>query len=173
MDTKLTKRFWEDEGIAALTPEQKLALVWALTNGSVTVLGISEVTSRRFVFDTGLSIDALWSACEALPNSFVRDGNQLLAVNYIYYQLGKGKSLVCNNIFKSAVSQLNKLSSEKLKEILLSRIPEFQEYQHKLSKASSYLSCCTNHLGDSGINHKPRNKTHDGKAANPNNHFHP
>lgn len=71
MDAKINSSFWADAGVENLPPQQKLALIWLMTNSSRDLLGFVSVTARRFIFETGLdSLHPLQGACEALPRSF-------------------------------------------------------------------------------------------------------
>jgi hypothetical protein len=71
MDAKINSSFWADAGVENLPPQQKLALLWLMTNSSRDLLGFVSVTARRFIFETGLdSLHPLQGACEALPRSF-------------------------------------------------------------------------------------------------------
>lgn len=124
MHTKITERFWEDEGIASLTTEQKLAALWLMTNSGVNILGITDVVPRKFSFDTSLPLEALWSTTQAIPKSFLRHGDFVLCVNFIRYQIGGGQSLVNNNLFVTVKRSFESLNIEPFRTALLAAVPE-------------------------------------------------
>jgi hypothetical protein len=65
MKPKIDPEFWSDPEIELLTPEQKPAMLWILTNPQMNVCGFCKVSPRRFAFDTGLKEEALLSTAEA------------------------------------------------------------------------------------------------------------
>src|SRR5690606_34717808 len=92
----------------------KLALVWLLSNPARDLLGVTHVSPRRFIFETGLSISDLQGACEALPGSFKGlPNNWYFAVNFLRHQCGgKGGQLSeKNNVIKAAIRQAKTLQS--------------------------------------------------------------
>lgn len=55
-------RFWVDEYISELTPNQKLLFLYFLTNPYTDICGVYEVPLRNVVFDTGLPEEEIKSA---------------------------------------------------------------------------------------------------------------
>ncbi len=125
MQSKITERFWEDEDIAALQTDEKLAVVWLITNAGVNILGLTEVSPRKFSFDTGMPIETLWRATQALPRACVRDGHSVLLLNFIRHQIGEGESLVDNtNMFKSVRRAFQGLNRDNFRAALLAKYPQ-------------------------------------------------
>lgn len=102
LTTKVYSSFWSDEDTGSLSAEQKLAVLWILTNRDTNNLGYVKVTPKQFIFDTGLPFDALKSALEALTRTFVThlDDTRLevLALGYIRFQFSDAVTNPKNNI---------------------------------------------------------------------------
>ena len=87
-----------------LTKDQKFAIVWLLTNAWRDLCGFTQVTPRRFTFDTELPIGVLDEACRKMGPSFrVLPGGIYFATRFVRHQFGKGGDIsLKNNIVKAA-----------------------------------------------------------------------
>jgi hypothetical protein len=129
MQTKIHSDFWSDPDIEAQPGEVKYAALWLMTNERVNLLGCAEVTGKKFAYDTGLPVEALRRAIEALPKTFVALGkgfNNYWIRNYIRRQFGEGDSLLRNNLFKPLARAWQGLRDPVLKEQILKEYPEFE-----------------------------------------------
>lgn len=98
MDATIKSSFWSDSRIEELPADQKLALLWLLTNPSRDLCGFTRVSARRFQFETGLAITVLGEACKALPSSFHPPSEGVyFAVHFLRHQFGKGGALNLRN----------------------------------------------------------------------------
>ena len=50
----INTKFWDDEYIAKLSPEEKLLFLYFISNTLTNIVGIYEIMMRRIIFDTGL-----------------------------------------------------------------------------------------------------------------------
>jgi len=102
--TKISSGFWSDEDVGALSPEQKLAVLWVLTNRDMNNLGYLKISKRQFEFDTGMSIQTLEAAMKGLPRGFLfrndEAGMRVLSVNFIYYQFSDAVNNPANNVHR-------------------------------------------------------------------------
>ena len=124
LSTKILSSFWSDAEIGELSPPQKLALLWILTNRDTNNLGLAKVSKRQFEFDTGVSMEELESALKLLPRTFPHQqsehGLQVLAVNYIERQFGDVANVPSNHVYKHLCRILSQ-SEEWPQRLLLSR----------------------------------------------------
>jgi uncharacterized phage protein (TIGR02220 family) len=93
LSTKIQATFWSDDGVGALAPEQKLAIVWLYTHQAMSAIGFVKVSRRQFSFDTGLPVAILESALRSMGNSLVLEEQSghlaVLVVNFLRYQFGE------------------------------------------------------------------------------------
>lgn len=75
----LHTKIWEDEFFSNLTTAEKLLFVYLLTNESVDIIDIYEITTRQIMFDTGLSDETIRTA----KNKFSEAGKVLFNGNYV------------------------------------------------------------------------------------------
>ena len=104
MNTLIKPGFWSDNRMEQLNKDQKLAIVWLLTNAWRDLCGFTQVTPRRFTFDTELPIGVLDEACRIMGPSFmVLPGGTYFATRFVRHQFGKGGDIsLKNNIVKAA-----------------------------------------------------------------------
>ena len=55
----INTKFWDDNFVVELTPEEKLLFLYLLTNSLCNILGIYEISIKRICFDTGLSFESI------------------------------------------------------------------------------------------------------------------
>ena len=124
--TKIRSSFWSDDDIGNLEPNQKLAVLWVLTNKEINNVGFLKVSKRQFEFDTKLPVSALEGALKGLGRSFVVScsggGLNVLAVNFVEYQFGDQaqteKNLITKNLCKLTMGL-----EEAFQEAILKRYP--------------------------------------------------
>lgn len=136
MDTKIKSSFWTDSEVETISPEQRLAFLWILTNSQIGLCGFFEASTRRFAFETGLPEKALWETVEALPRALkgFRDKNIIYARRFIQHQLGSGNALERNNIFKSLMAEFQMIRHQGLISALLEDYPEIGRACQGLAK---------------------------------------
>ena len=71
MDTKITSAIWSNRSFDEADPTAKLAALWLITNEHVNLLGYSELSERRFMFETQLPLEALTKGFAALGSHFI------------------------------------------------------------------------------------------------------
>jgi hypothetical protein len=125
MKPKIDPSFWSDPEVESLASNQKLALLWIWTNSQMTVCGFCQVSPKRFAFETGLPIEALWETIKALPRALkhFQDESTIYSRKFIRHQLGDGEQLVKNNIFKSVLSVFDGIRIKELKAAILEDYP--------------------------------------------------
>lgn len=81
-------RFWDDAYVAELTPNEKLAFLYLLTNALTTIGGVYELSLKRAAFDVGLPIRDLRSTFEKLEadRKIVRKQDWIGIVNFVKHQ---------------------------------------------------------------------------------------
>lgn len=126
--------FWSDPEIEILKSGGKLCMLWLVTNSQTSLLGICGASESRFTFETGLPKEALARALEGLPRAIVRVGNVIFVRNYIRHQFGSGEKLIRNNFFVALKSLFLGIKDEKLRSVVLTEYPEFQEVSEGLTK---------------------------------------
>jgi uncharacterized phage protein (TIGR02220 family) len=104
LSTKISSSFWSDEDVGALTPDQKLAILWVLTNKDMNNAGFLKASRRQFEFDTALTVKSLQGACKVLARSFLCEEQNgsvaILALGYIKYQFSDRALSGKNHIVK-------------------------------------------------------------------------
>ena len=119
-------KFWSDPDLENLGGDEKLALLWLITNSQTDLCGFCEVGKRRFEFETGKPLEALQRACDGGGKGFEKvDKNTYWIRNYVAYQMGRGDRLIRNNMGRSVVKHLSALSEEK-RDLFLSEYPEIE-----------------------------------------------
>jgi hypothetical protein len=124
MDTKFSSDYWSHPQVEAAAAEIKLAGAWMRTNDRVTLFGYVAVTPRKFAFETGLAETDLGRAIEALGEWFVRAPGGYFIPGYIGEQIGRGDSLVYNNVCKGLVRALVALHQPDISALVLQYYPE-------------------------------------------------
>lgn len=130
MDSYVKASFWSDDRIENLEPSEKLACLWLITNTGRDLLGFSQVTARRFCFETGLSdLSPLQGACKGLPTSFrLVSRNVYFAVNFLRHQFGKGgKISLKNNVVRAVIRHAKTLPID-MQRAFLDAYPELAEF---------------------------------------------
>lgn len=142
MDAKLLSSFWSDAHIGALTPEQKLAVVWTLTSRDRNSLGFVKASARQFLFDTGLELVILLQAVKALSRTFMvqetEAGLSVLSLSFVSYQFGDLVGAYNHPVHKHLVTELHK-SEEWVKEALLKRYEGLRKGYEALLKRYALL----------------------------------
>lgn len=154
MKVFISPGFWNDPDVENLTSGQKLAILWLWTNPKTNHCGFCEVSPKRFTFDTGLPIEDLFSATEALPRAFKRFGNIIYSRKFIRHQYGSGEQLTRNNIFKSVLNAFGGISVVELKAAIVDDYPEIAASVEALTKPlpspSSDSESALKHKGKEG-----------------------
>lgn len=140
MKTFVEPEFWSDPSIEELGPDEKLSILWVLTNPRCNLCGFTEVSRKRFHFETGLEPEVLRRACEALGKGFEFPAKGFVwARNYVGFQFGRGPNLARNNMAKSIVKHLIRMP-ESLQSIFLEEYQELKPLMEPLASPSQGLS---------------------------------
>ena len=124
MNTKISGDFWTKT--IELEADEKLALLWFLTNERMHLCGFCEVSEKLFSVFTGSKFEALQRAMGGLRKGFVAisgGGNGWWAREYIAEQFGRGKKLAANNMARSLVRDLLACPVE-VQKLVLAEYPE-------------------------------------------------
>lgn len=91
-------KFWADEFIAKLTPEQKYFYLYLLTNELTLQCGIYEITTRRISFDTGYNSDTIEKLLKYFQQQkkiiFDKSTSELAILNWPEYNLTDSPKVV-------------------------------------------------------------------------------
>lgn len=127
MKTFISERFWSDPLVEELGPDEKLAILWLLTNSNCDLCGFTQITHRRFTFETGLNPKALQRAMEGLGKGFVSPSKGFIwSRNFIAHQFGRGPKLQRNNITRSVLKHLESLP-DFAQALVFEEYPELEE----------------------------------------------
>jgi hypothetical protein len=100
-------KIWDDIWFSELSHDEKLLWLYLLTNSFTNMLGVYEISERKIVFDTGLTLDRVRKAFE----SFERLKKAKYYSGYIIlYNWIKNQSYN-KNMITSALNALNDLPS--------------------------------------------------------------
>lgn len=124
MDTKITSAIWSNRSFDEADPTAKLAALWLITNEHVNLLGYSELSERRFMFETQLPLEALTKGFAALGEGCVKIAKGYWLKGYIGLQYGRGPSLSKNNYAKALTRLLMAGVDEMLGRAILAEYPE-------------------------------------------------
>lgn len=138
MSPKIHPSFWSDPDVERLTPNQRYAFLWILTNSQMTLCGYCEVSETRFAFETGLPREELWNTVQALSRTVkgFKDRNLVYVRNFIRRQLGDGEELERNNIFKAVTKVFTGIKHEGLRKELEGDYPAFKALTKGLSTST-------------------------------------
>lgn len=113
-------QFWTDGKVnGRFTPEDKLFMLYLMTNPHTTQLGIYQISIKFMAFETGYSSETILSLLERFENkydiikcSYFEDGNEVeIAIkNYLKYSIVKGGAPVRDCLIK----ELKKVKNQKL-----------------------------------------------------------
>jgi hypothetical protein len=135
MDATIKGSFWTDQRVEEVSPEIKLTCLWLVTNPARDLCGFTQVSNKRFTFETGLAVDFLEGACKGLASSFVKlaDG-VFFAVNFLRHQFGKGGRLsLGNKVVIAAARHARKLPGV-MRDAFFAAYPELLELLETDSK---------------------------------------
>lgn len=81
-------RFWDDTYVAELSPNEKLAFLYLLTNALTTIGGVYELSLKRAAFDVGLPIGEMKIAFEKFESDrkIVQRDDWIGIVNFVKHQ---------------------------------------------------------------------------------------
>ena len=85
----INTRFWDDNYITELSPEEKLLFLYFLTNPLTTIAGIYEISLKRIEYDTGIikqNILKIIRKFEKANKVFYIDNNWIFLKNFIKNQ---------------------------------------------------------------------------------------
>lgn len=128
MDSIIKSSFWTDTRVEDQSPEVKLACLWLISNPSRDMCGFTQVSNRRFTFETGLDPSPLQGACKGLASSFKEVAPGVyFAVHFLRHQFSKGgKISLRNNVIVAAARYAGKLP-EALRLAFFEAYPELLE----------------------------------------------
>jgi len=137
MKAFIDEKFWTDPDIEDLAPKTKLAFIWCITNPARDLCGFTQVSHKRFAFETGLEVEDLKDAIKALPKGLQSPSKGVVwSKNFVAYQFGKGEKLARNNMSKGLVSHLLSLDKE-LQDLFLDEYPEIEGLMKPLQRGKS------------------------------------
>ncbi len=137
--------FWNDtKVIERFTPEDKLFMLYLLTNKYTKQIGVYKIPLKVIAFETGYSIESINSMLDRFMNQYklvVYDKNtsEIAIKNWGKYNLNKGGTPVecCIKVEIEEVENKDLLSyvydgikNEKLKEIFKEHIDKFNDTYH-------------------------------------------
>lgn len=122
----ISPEFWDDDVVRSMDPEEKLAFLWLLTNSKRSILGVTEISERKFTEETGISAEALRRAL-ARHKGLRRASTCVWVRAWIKWQFGRGRLLVRNNICSSILKALEELQIDELVDEILEEYPELQK----------------------------------------------
>ena len=126
MDSKVSGLFWGDSELEDAPYSIKLTALWLITNPRITLYGYTEVTEKRFMFETDLPVEALAATLEALPKSFLRASKGVWARNFIRYQFKDWERIERNHIGKAIANKLLASNDAELISLVLAEYPSLQ-----------------------------------------------
>lgn len=138
MKALIDSSVWTDPAVESLDCKAKLILFWLLTNPSRDNAGVTRCGHRRLSFETGIDEDEIE---EHLSNAmkagrFEKHGDRVVCLNWIARQIGRGDSLVRNNIFKQ-IHRLMEGYPRSLQSSLCRRYPELTNEIEEETQAPS------------------------------------
>lgn len=132
--------FWSDPEIEVVSSDAKLAVLWIITNGQTSIIGLCNATEKRFAFETGLAPSVLQDACNALPNMLLQTTDGIWVRNYIHHQFGRGEKLSRNNCYRAIGNAVSQLQDQALILAIYTHYPEMEGVCKPLLRASVPLT---------------------------------
>ena len=130
MKALIDSSIWTDPAVESLEAKEKLILFWLLTNPSRDNAGVTRCGFRRLSFETGIPEEEIGACLDRAMEAgrFEKHGDRVVCLNWIAKQVGRGNSLVRNNIFKQ-IDRLMDTYPNSLKQTLCRRYPELIKEQ--------------------------------------------
>ena len=132
-------RFWTDEKVMEeFSPEDKLFMLYLLTNPHVTLLGVYQISKKQMAFELGYSIDTINVLLDRFENTYkiikYDDNTREIAIlNFLKYNIIKGG--------KPIEDCLNKEFNEvKNKELVVLVINHLKDYSISNLTISNFLN---------------------------------
>lgn len=132
-------RFWTDEKVMEeFSPEDKLFMLYLLTNPHVALLGIYQISKKQMAFELGYSIDTINVLLDRFENTYkiikYDDNTREIAIlNFLKYNIVKGG--------KPIEDCLNKEFNEvKNKELVILVINHLKDYNISNLTISNFLN---------------------------------
>lgn len=141
----LHTKIWEDSYFSELSIMEKLLFLYYLTNKNINLVGIYEITDKKVLFETGVTLDDLRifqnKVSESQKIFFYKDC--VFIVNHNKYQKYDGEKLeVAKNkeidVLNSDIKdKFNEMSSNKLSKLYGYRIDNSENIKTKLNKTNN------------------------------------
>lgn len=132
-------RFWTDEKVMEdFSPEDKLFMLYLLTNPHVALLGVYQISKKQMAFELGYSIDTINVLLDRFENTYkiikYDDNTREIAIlNFLKYNIIKGG--------KPIEDCLNKEFNEvKNKELVILVINHLKDYDISNLTISNFLN---------------------------------
>jgi hypothetical protein len=132
-------RFWTDEKVMEeFSPEDKLFMLYLLTNPHVALLGVYQISKKQMAFELGYSIDTINVLLDRFENTYkiikYDDNTREIAIlNFLKYNIVKGG--------KPIEDCLNKEFNEvKNKELVILVINHLKDYSISNLTISNFLN---------------------------------
>lgn len=121
---RISTRVWDDSWFGELKPDEKLLFLYFLLNTSTNMIGFYEISSKKIMFDTGLTEKRYDDAMETLLSSgkVLRQGDYIRVKNFIKHQSFNP------SLKKRAIADVNALPKEY----------KPSELQHELNEKETY-----------------------------------
>jgi len=124
MHIKFPSNYWSHPQVEAAAPEIRAAGAWLLTNDRIALCGHCAVTQARFAFETGVLPEGFARALEALSEWFTPTPKGYFIPGFIGLQIGRGDSLLANNLCKGLVRGLQGLNDPAIVDLVVEYYPE-------------------------------------------------
>lgn len=137
MNAIIKPSFWSDPDIEGQPPNNKLVMLWLITNQQTSIIGVCSASPARFEFETKLPSSELDKAIKGLGRSLKVFGDKVFVVNFIRHQWGDGDKLKANNVFRGLCAAVLALKCKDLRNAILTEYPLIRQALPKPSPSPS------------------------------------
>ena len=128
--------FWTDDKVVDLfSPEDKLFMLYILTNPHTTQLGIYKINKKIMAFELGYSVDTIDVLLDRFENKyniivFSKETNEIAIKNYLKYSIIKGGKPVEDCLTK----ELNDVKDTNLIKFIFNNIKDYENINETVKK---------------------------------------
>ena len=134
--------FWNDDKVIDLfSPEDKLFMLYLLTNPHTTQLGVYAINKKHMAFELGYSVEAISVLIDRFENKYelIKYSNETKEIaikNYLRHSIIKGGKPVEDLLLK----EISLVKDKKLLEFVYSNIFDCETLNDTVKKILSYLN---------------------------------
>lgn len=159
--------FWNDDKVIELfSPEDKLFMLYIITNPHTTQLGIYHINKKNMAFELGYSLDTISVLLDRFENKYEiikysNDTNEIAIKNYLKHSIIKGGKPVEDLLKK----EINQVKDKSLLKYIFNNIKDYDNLNLTVNNIINLLNINDNNDNDNEVSlHESTNESLDNKV---------